>query len=255
MKRINKLSAVIDGVNVNVELKYPLPAGFRLQTVLSGDQAIAALKQMGMDEYLREADVEVEKMEATECESGFHFQAFLTPMNYLAFVAMMKRDVVRRFLFVFDHRGIKFVNETAEIIKEAIGAMLIDLNWQLAGEDGQAVICENAMMEHLSPDELEAYADAQLAIEAGPRLKRELIDEILARTWGTKKHPELEAMLREGMHKTMGVPLEHVEEMVLKIRPEDFERFRKLAEQLRAARNVECAILKLEEKRLIASAR
>ena len=76
---------------------------------------------------------------------------------------------------------------------------------------------ENAVIEHLSPEELEKLADAQLAIEAVSRLKRELIDEILGRPWEPEKPQELIAKLKDGMHEAIGVPLEQVDEMVLKI--------------------------------------
>ena len=45
-----------------------------------------------------------------------------------------------------------------------------------------------------------------LAIEAAPRLKRELIDEILARPWEPEKPQELIARLKDGMHEMAGIP-------------------------------------------------
>ena len=140
MKQTKRLSAVIDGVSISVDLKYPLPTGFRLQTVLSDDQATAELKQAGLDEYLREAAAEVEKMTEECVENAFYFKAFLKPKSYMAFVVMTRRGVIKRFLFVFDHRGVRFVNETGKIISAAISSILTDLNWKSAGEEGQAAI-------------------------------------------------------------------------------------------------------------------
>jgi hypothetical protein len=217
------------------------------------DQATTELKQAGLDEYLREAAAEAEKMAAECVENAFYFKAFLKPKSYMAFVVMTRRGVIRRFLFVFDHRGIRFVNETGEIIRDAISSILTDLNWSSAGEEGRAAIYENAVIKHLSPEELEKLADAQLAIEAAPGLKRELIDEILARTWEPEKPEELTVMLKDGLHETLGVPSEQVDEVVLKIRREDIDRFKALADQLKAARTVEHAVLHEGSDRLVAS--
>ena len=101
---------------------------------------------------------------AAECaEDGFFFylQGIWKPTSYTAFVVTPKRGVIKRFLFVFDHRGGAIEEETREIIRGAIGSILHELNWQSAGEEGQAAMFENAVLKHLSPEELEKLADAQ----------------------------------------------------------------------------------------------
>jgi hypothetical protein len=231
MKRVKKLSAMIDGLNVEVKLKRPLPSGFRLLDVLSGEQIKADMELVWLKAHLDEAEAKDAKTEA-ECGEMATITQLGSSTNYLVLVSFARRGVTKHYLFVFAHRGLKGKNETDRIIQEAIRPMLAEFNSKDTSPEERAVIFDNLVIKHLSPEELEKVADREEELKEVSRLKRELIEEILARTWEPEKPEEFLAMIKERLHKDGGFPVENIDELALKMRPLDIKRFSELEDRL-----------------------
>lgn len=112
------------------------------------------------------------------------------------------------------------------------------------------MIFENLVIKHLTAEELEKLADAEQTIADTPRLKRELVDEILARVWEPEKPTELLALLKQGLAKVSEISRDQANEVALKMRYKDIERFKILAERFGEAYVARSETLKLGVNRL-----
>jgi hypothetical protein len=128
--------------------------------------------------------------------------------------------------------------------------MFIEFNFIRASEEEKEVIFENLVIKHLTAEELEKLADAEQTIADTPRLKRELVDEILARVWEPEKPTELLALLKQGLAKGSEISRDQANEVALKMGYEDIERFKNLAERFGEAHVARSEILELGADRL-----
>jgi hypothetical protein len=117
---------MIDGVKVSVDLTHPLPDGFQLDQVLTGDKIRAVLEPMGLQSLLDAAQTEVAKMEALPAEHArIVFRTFFDEEKHFTLASLARRGVPKHYLFVFEHRGVNLQHvEPHLIIQEAISSML-----------------------------------------------------------------------------------------------------------------------------------
>lgn len=129
MKRINKLSAVIDGVSVEVDLKYPLPSGFRLYEVLSGEDAKTAMGAMGHADYVAKAEVQI-RADDRHAGNWFVSYHFVGPDKFVTLASVSDRHgTIKHYMFAFEHRGIGLITESKHLINEAISTMFTEFNF------------------------------------------------------------------------------------------------------------------------------
>jgi hypothetical protein len=236
MKRINKLSAIIDGITVQTKLKHPLPKGFQLHEILSGDNARTAMKAMRHEDYMARAEAQI-RADGPQLRESFITHHFLGPAKFITLASVPgRKDLIEYYVFAFTHRGIHRTEETKLLVNEAISSVLTEFRWAKADKDEKCAIMEKELIRYLTPEELEKLADAEQTIADVPRLKQELLDQILARIWEPEKDPEFLAMLKDGLDLVLPITSkEQAGEAAHKMQYEDLVRGRTLPEKLQAA--------------------
>jgi hypothetical protein len=110
---LTSITRIIDGIRVHVKLPHPLPDGFRLDRVCTGDKITAALAAEDasgqLSFILRSGHAEAAKLEpGSSAEPRIVFRVASDDTQFFVSAFLVQRDgAPKSYLFIFGHPGIK----------------------------------------------------------------------------------------------------------------------------------------------------